>query len=123
MRTWTTLALVAVYGAGLFAAGWIRGDHAKAIQVAAFVLVLVIVLLLLMRRSEWFRQQTVEPDERVDLIDTVSIAWAGFVVFWVLATAFLIEWGRGNSGEPYYWLLLVWVGAYAAGAVLQRLRR
>jgi hypothetical protein len=117
------VGFLAAYGVGLFAASWARGLHGKAVQTAIFVLALAIAFLLLARRSTWFRQHAVDPDERVSLLDNVAGKWAGLVVFWVLLGGFLVEWGRGESGDPYYWLSLVYVGAYGATAVVLGLRR
>jgi hypothetical protein len=118
-----TVAFLAAYGVGLFAAAWARGTHARAVQTALFVLALAAGFVVLSYRSTWFRQHAVDPDERVALLDTVAGKWAGLVLFWVLLGAFLLDWGRGDSGDPYFWLALVYVGAYAAGAVVQGARR
>jgi hypothetical protein len=120
---WVPVAFLVLYGVALFAASWARGLHGKAVQTAVFVLVLTVAFAVLARRSTWFRQHAVDPDERVVLLDNVAGKWAGLAVFWALLGGFLVEWGRGRSGDPYYWLALVYVGAYFAIAIAQGLRR
>jgi hypothetical protein len=120
---WVPVAFMAVYGAGLFAASWARGMHGKAIQTAVFVAVLAGGFVVLAARSTWFRQHVVDPDERIGLFDVTAGKWAGLVLFLALLAGFLVEWGRGDDGDPYYWLALVYVGAYFAVAVAQGLRR
>ena len=120
---WVSVAFMAMYGAGLFAASWARGMHGKAIQTAIFMGVLAVAFVVLATRSTWFRQHAVDPDERVSLLDVVAGKWAGLIVFLALLGGFLVEWGRGEDGDPYYWLALVYVGAYAAVAIAQGLRR
>ena len=111
---WPAVVLCVAYGGGLVAASVIRGERvAQAIQAFA-ILIVIALLLVLAGRKERMRQRLFDPDERADWINIQAGVWAGAVVFLVLAVGFLVEWARGNSGYPYLWLALLYVGFYYA---------
>lgn len=116
------LAAIFVLGGGNFAATWIRGDHRKALGGLGLIAVIAL-LLLLADRSQTLRRQLFDTDERSDEIGIFAGAWAGFALFLVIYVIFLVEFARGHSGEPYYWLSGLWVGAYVLFAVARSFRR
>lgn len=116
------LAAIFVLGGGNFAATWIRGNPQKAFGGLGLIVVIAL-LLLLADRSETLRRQLFDTDERSDEIGIFAGAWAGFALFLVIYVTFLVEFARGHSGEPYYWLSGLWVGAYVLFAVARSFRR
>jgi hypothetical protein len=115
------LAALVLLGAGNTASTWIRGEHRKALEALALIVVIGL-LLLLAGRSERLRRQLFATDERADAIGQFAAAWAGFAVFFVLFAIFLVENARGHSGEPYYWLSGVYVALFALFGVARSFR-
>jgi len=118
------LVLTALFllGGGNFAATWVRGEHRKAFGGLGLI-ILIALLLLLADRSETLRRQLFDTDERSDAIGLFAGAWAGFTMFLVIFVTFLVEFARGHSGEPYYWLSGLYVGAYVVFAIARSFRR
>jgi hypothetical protein len=116
------LTALFVLGGGDFAATWVRGEHRKAFEGLGLIVVIAL-LLLLAGRSERLRRQLFDTDERSDAIGLFAGAWAGFALFFVIFVTFLVEFARGHSGEPYYWLSGLYVGAYVVFAVARSFRR
>jgi len=116
------LSALAILGGGDFAATWVRGEHGKAFGGLGLIAVIAL-LLLLADRSKTLRRQLFDTDERSDEIGLFAGAWAGFAMFSVIFVVFLVEFARGHSGEPYYWLSALWVGAYVLFAIARSFRR
>ena len=65
-----------------------------------------LLILLAGRRSETIRGLSGEGrDERFAQIDLQATAVAGFAVIVALIVAWLVATARGQSGQPYDWLL------------------
>jgi hypothetical protein len=116
------LGAVLLLGGGNFAATWIRGEHAPALASLA-VTVSIVVLMLVAGHSERLRHRLIGRDERSDSISLFAAAWTGVAVMLVTFSTYLVEFARGHSGEPYYWLSMTYVLLFAFLAVARRLRR
>ena len=115
------LTAVFVLGGGDFAATWVRGEHRKAFEVLGLIVVIAL-LLLLAGRSERLRRQLFDTDERSDAIGLFAGAWAGFALFFVIFVTFLVEFARGHSGEPYYWMSGLYVFLFVLLGLARSLR-
>jgi uncharacterized membrane protein YfcA len=118
---WFVAAITLVGGSGVVAATWVRGEHGKALQVLVLIVVLALALLL-GSRSETFRRAVIDQDERGEAIGLFAGTIAGLVVFGVVFVIFLVEFARGHSGEPYYWLSGLYYGSFVVFGIARGLR-
>ncbi|MGD0166447.1 MAG: hypothetical protein ABSC51_04040 [Gaiellaceae bacterium] len=116
------LAAVLIVGGADSLATWIRGEHQKALGVLGLTAGIALFLLLA-DRSERLGRRLLGTDERSNAISLFAGAWAGFAIFPVIFVMYLVEFARGHSGEPYYWLSLLYEGAFVVFALARRVRR
>ena len=116
------LSALCVLGSGDFVATWVRGDHGKALGGLGLIAVIAL-LLLLADRSKTLRRQLFDTDERSDEIGLFVGAWAGLAMFLVIFVVFLVEFARGHSGEPYYWLSGSYVALFILFGIARSVRR
>lgn len=81
-----------------------------------------LLLLLLTSRSETVRGLTVGRDERFAQIDLRATAVTGLVLVITLIVVWLVEIGRGHSGQPYDWLCAIGGLAYILAVAFFRWR-
>ncbi len=115
-------ASLLITGSGLFAASWVRGEHRRAFEGLGLILFIALALLLA-TRSESLRRRIFDTDERYDAIGLFAGMWAGFTTFGVLFVIFLVEFARGHSGEPYYWLSGSYVALFILFGIARSVRR
>jgi len=118
---WFTVAVTLLGGGAVAASAWIRGEHSKALQVVGLFLAIAIGLLVA-DRSKRLRRELYESDERSDAIGLFAGMWAGFALFIVIFVLSQVEFARGHSGEPYYWLSGLYYGLFVLFAVIHRVR-
>jgi hypothetical protein len=94
-----------VLGVIVFAVSWVGGQFGAGLGSLAILAGFGLVILLLTGRSETVRGLTVRRDERFAQIDQRATAVAGLVVLVALIVAWLVSIARGQSGNPYGWLL------------------
>ncbi len=119
---WSVLLFLLIVESGLFSATWARGDHRKAFEALALV-ALVALLLLLAYRSDRLRRRFLVSDERYAAILRSALVWSGVVAAAVIWVVFLVEFARGHSGEPYYWLAGIYAGMFIVASAAEGLRR
>ncbi len=117
------LASLVLLGMGNTAATWIRGDQRKAVESAVLVIAIGLLLLLLARRSDKLRRQLFATDERSDAIGIFAAAWAGAALWVTIFCVYLVEFARGHSGEPYYWLSAIYVPLFVLLAIGRSLKQ
>jgi hypothetical protein len=116
---WFTLIVMVLLCGGVSASIWVRSDHRLDLG-----LILAIALgLLAAGRSRGIRWQLFDTDERSDAIGLFAGMWAGYALFLALFVCFLVETARGHSGEPYDWLLLLYVGLFFLFGIIRSFRR
>ncbi|HEY4975735.1 MAG TPA: hypothetical protein VII05_00090 [Gaiellaceae bacterium] len=115
------LATMVLLGIGNTTSTWIRGDHRKALESLALVAVIALFLLLA-GRTERLRRQLFATDERADAIGLFAAAWAGFAMMVTTFVIFEVEFARGHSGEPYYWMSGLYVFLFVLLGLARSLR-
>lgn len=94
-------------GVVILAASW-AGGHLGQGLISLGVMAAFGLLVLVSGRSETVRGLRGDGrDERFAQIDLRATAAAGQVVIVVLAVAWLVAVARGQSGQPYDWLLAI----------------
>jgi len=105
---WTTKWVVPVFSVLLGLVEWVAfavGGDARAGAIGFFITAAFGALLLLGGRSESIRGMRGDGrDERWAMIDLRATALAGFAVIVAVIVGFIVEVGRGRSGNPYVWL-------------------
>jgi hypothetical protein len=101
---WFLPGLCLGIGAVVLAVSWAGGDPSGGMYGLAVMAVFGLLLLLFGRRSETVRGLTTNRDERFTQIDLRATAFSGLVVILAVIVAWLVEIGRGHSGQPYTWL-------------------
>jgi len=91
-------------GAVVLAVSWAGGDPGGGVYGLAVMAGFGVLLLLLGGRSETVRGLTTNRDERFAQIDLRATAFTGLVLVIAVIVAWLVEIGRGQSGQPYTWL-------------------
>ncbi len=119
---WLVLTSVIVVGCANSIAFWLRADYAPALVSLALTAVFAL-LVLLAGRNEKLRRRLLDTDERVYAIDLFAATLAGFAVWLVTFSIYVVEFARGHSGEPYYWLSGLYVILFVLLALARRLRR
>ena len=109
---WFLPSFSLVLGLVMLAVYWLGGQPGEgAISLALMVAFGLVVLLA--GRSETIRGLRGDGrDERFAKIDTHATAVAGLAVLIALIVAWLVATARGQSGNPYDWLLAVGGLAY-----------
>lgn len=103
-------------------AGLIGGQTWFGVGGLAVMVVFAGVLWLVRRRSETVQGLLNRRDERINTIDLRATAFAGGVVLVALFVAFAISIARGESGEPYDWLLGLGGVTFVGAVVVLRIR-
>ena len=119
--SWYIASAAFVVTSAVGVATWVRGEHGKALQLLGLA-VAAALLLLVAGRNKRLRRQFYETDERSDAIGMFAATWAGYALFGVLFVTFLVEYARGNSGDPYYWLSGIYVGSFVLFAIARSFR-
>jgi hypothetical protein len=105
------------------AVGLVGGQPGFAIAGAIVMFALAAVLVLVRKRSETVQGLLDRRDERINALDVQATAITGGVLLVAIATAFVVEIARGESGGPYVWLGCLGGVTYLVALVLLRLRR
>jgi hypothetical protein len=94
-------------------------DRSAATATGAIpVIVLIAVLVFVAARSPRLRRY----DERLDGIGVLAGALAGFALFIAVSVASLVEYARGHSVEPFYWMAALYLGLFVATGLVRKLR-
>lgn len=91
-------------GAVVLAVSSAGGDPIGGVYGLAVMAGFGLLLLLCGGRSETVRGLTTNRDERFAQIDVRATAFTGLVQTLAVIVAWLVEIGRGQSGQPYTWL-------------------
>jgi hypothetical protein len=91
-------------GAVVLAVSWAGGDRSGGVYGLGVMAGFGVLLLLFGGRSETVRGLTTNRDERFAQIDLRATAFTGVVLVTAVIVAWLVEVGRGHSGQPYTWL-------------------
>lgn len=109
-------------GLVVFAASWL-GGHPGAGVISLAIMAGFGLFVLLAGRSETIRGLRGDGrDERFAKIDTHATAVAGLAVLIALIVAWLVATARGQSGNPYDWLLAIGGLAYLLAVAFFRWR-
>jgi hypothetical protein len=109
-------------GAVLLAASWLGGQPVAGL-VSLAVMTAFGLVILLGGRSETIRGLRGDGrDERFAQIDLRATAFTGLVLIVALIVAWLVEIARGQSGNPYSWLLAISGLSYLIAVVILRWR-
>ena len=104
---WFLPSFSVVLGLVMLAASWLGGHPGVGVLSLAFMAAFGLVFLVA-GRSETIRGLRGDGrDERFAKIDTHATAVAGLAVLIALIVAWLVATARGQSGNPYDWLLAV----------------
>jgi hypothetical protein len=109
-------------GALVLAVSWAGGDPSGGVYGLAVMAGFGLVLFLFGGRSETVRGLTTGRDERFAQIDLRATAFTGVVVVTAVIVAWLVEIGRGQSGQPYTWLGVLGGLAYLLAVAFFRWR-
>ena len=105
---WYLPAFSLVIGLVMLAVSWLGGHLGQGLISLAVLAGFGLVILLAGRRSETIRGLSGEGrDERFAQIDLKATAVSGLVVIVALIVAWLVATARGQSGDPYGWLLAI----------------
>jgi hypothetical protein len=105
---WFLPAFSLVLGLVMLAVSWLGGNPGQGVISLAVLAAFGLVILLAGRRSETIRGLSGEGrDERFAQIDLQASAVAGLAVIVALIVAWLVATARGQSGDPYGWLLAI----------------
>jgi hypothetical protein len=111
---WYLPAFSLVIGLVMLAVSWLGGHLAQGLISLAVLAGFGLVILLAGRRSETIRGLSGEGrDERFAQMDLKATAVSGLAVIVALIAAWLVATARGQSGQPYDWLLAIAGLAYA----------
>jgi hypothetical protein len=99
------------------------GGHPQEGPLAFGIMVVFAIFLLAGNRSDTVRALRGDGrDERFELIRLKAATLAARVVLVAVLALFLVEVGRGNSGEPYGWLSALGGATFLASLLWQRSR-
>lgn len=119
---WFLPLFAAALGGLMLAAQWAGGEPVAGFASLGIMCALGAVFLF-GGRSETIRGLRGDGcDERFKQFDVRATAAAGGVVIVAVLVAALVEFARGNSGEPYIWIAALGGLAYVVAQVVQRLR-
>jgi hypothetical protein len=119
---WFLPSFSLVLGLVILAVAWLGGQPGEGV-VALVGLTAFGLIFLLAGRSETVRGLRGDGrDERFARIDLQATAVAGSVLLVALIVAWLVAIARGQSGNPYDWLLAVGGLAYLLGVAWFRWR-
>ena len=105
---WFLPSFSLVLGLVMLAVSWLGGHPGQG------VISLAVLVILLAGRSETIRGLRGDGrDERFAQIDLLATAVSGLAVIVALIVAWLVATARGQSGQPYDWLLAIAGLAYA----------
>ncbi|MGA9761701.1 MAG: hypothetical protein WBQ14_04695 [Gaiellaceae bacterium] len=82
------------------------------------VIVLIAALAFAAARSGRLRRY----DERLDAIGVLAGAFAGFALFVAVSVTALVEYARGHSVEPFYWMTALYIGLFVLAGFIRKLR-
>jgi hypothetical protein len=119
---WLVLTSAILVGCANSIATWIRGERAPALVSLALTAIIVVVVLIA-GRNDTLRRRLLDRDERSDSISMFAATWTGVAVWLVTFSIYLVEFARGHSGEPYYWLSGMSLLLFVFFALTRRLRR
>jgi cobalamin synthase len=101
-------------GLVMLAVSWLGGHLGQGLISLAVLAAFGLFILLAGRRSETIRGLRGDGrDERFAQIDLRASAVSGLAVIVALIVAWLVATARGQSGDPYGWLLAIAGLAYA----------
>ena len=104
---WFLPAFSLVLGLVMLAVSWLGGSLGQGL-ISLAVLAAFGLIILLAGRSETVRGLRGDGrDERVAQIDLQATALSGLAVIVALIVAWLVATVRGQSGNPYGWLLAI----------------
>lgn len=104
---WFLPAFSLVLGLVMLAVSWLGGSLSQGV-ISLAVLAAFGLIVLLAGRSETVRGLRGDGrDERFAQIDLQATALSGLAVIVVLIVAWLVATARGQSGNPYGWLLAI----------------
>ena len=104
---WFLPAFSLVLGLVMLAVSWLGGSLGQGV-ISLAVLAAFGLIILLAGRSETIRGLRGDGrDERFAQIDLQATALSGLAVIVALIVAWLVATARGQSGNPYGWLLAI----------------
>jgi multisubunit Na+/H+ antiporter MnhB subunit len=104
---WFLPAFALVLGLVMLAVSWLGGSPGQGL-ISLAVLAAFGLIILLAGRSETVRGLRGDGrDERFAQIDLQATALSGLAVIVALIVAWLVATARGQSGNPYGWLLAI----------------
>jgi hypothetical protein len=104
---WFLPAFSLVLGLVMLAVSWLGGSPVQGV-ISLAVLAAFGLIILLAGRSETVRGLRGDGrDERFAQIDLQATALSGLAVIVALIVAWLVATARGQSGNPYGWLLAI----------------
>ena len=104
---WFLPAFSLVLGLVMLAVSWLGGSPGQGV-ISLAVLAAFGLIILLAGRSETVRGLRGDGrDERFAQIDLQATALSGLAVIVALIVAWLVATARGQSGNPYGWLLAI----------------
>jgi hypothetical protein len=119
---WFLPSFSVVLGLVIFAVSWL-GGHPGEGAISLAVMAAFGLFVLLAGRSETIRGLRGDGrDERFAKIDMHATAVAGMAVLIALIVAWLVATARGQSGNPYDWLLAIAGLAYLLAVAYFRWR-
>ena len=119
---WLTPLVCLGLGAVVFAVAALGGQLGAGLVSFAIIVAFGLLILLLTGRNETVRGLTVGRDERFAQLDLRATAAAGLVVLLAAFVAWLVATARGQSGDPYGWLLAIGGLAYLVAFAFFRWR-
>ena len=119
---WFLPAFSLVLGLVMLAVSWLGGSPGQGV-ISLAVLAAFGLIILLAGRSETVRGLRGDGrDERFAQIDLQATAIAGLALIVALIVAWLVATARGQSGNPYDWLLALGGLAYVLAVAYFRWR-
>jgi hypothetical protein len=119
---WFLPSFSLVLGLVVLAVSWLGGSPGAGL-ISLAIMVAFGLFVLLAGRSETIRGLRGDGrDERFAKIDTHATAVAGLAVIIALIVAWLVATARGQSGNPYDWLLAIGGLAYLLAVAYFRWR-
>jgi hypothetical protein len=114
---WFTLTVLFLLCGGVAVSTWVRGELDLGPILA------IALVLLVADRSVRCRRRLFDTDERQEAIGLFAGMWTGYALFLALFVCFLVETARGHSGEPYDWLLMLYVGLFFLFGIARSVRK